>query len=224
MSRVLGLFPFFTCTWLLLMLVPVRINLFFRRENKNDFLAIRVNTLFSLIRFQVEVPLLEQETPLDLTTEAELKVGEDKLALEKKKKLSILELDPAQVKRWARLLWSLRKRLRFLARFMMRAATVERFELRIRGGTADAAATGLLAGVFWATAGLVLAHMQKVMRLETKPVMTFTPDYSPKPVFNFVLDATVRYRVGHVTMSSLTMLVSLITGGEIVWKTIRSRG
>lgn len=224
MTRVFSLFPFFACTWLLLMLVPVRINLFFQRENKNDFLTVRVNTLFSLIRFQVEVPLLHRETPFDLTAEAELKVGEDKLALEKKKKVSLLELDPERVRQWVLLFWSFRHRLRFAAHFLMKAATVEHFELQIRGGTADAAVTGLLAGVSWVLAGLGFAHLQKTMKMEKKPVINFTPDYSPRPAFSIMLDTTVRYRLGHMAMSSLSMLVSLIRGGDRIWKTIRYRG
>ena len=78
MKPVLYVLPFSLALILLIQTMPVRINLFLVRENKDDFIALGVSTFFSLLRFKVEIPVLKQETPLDLALETKIKTR-DKL-------------------------------------------------------------------------------------------------------------------------------------------------
>jgi hypothetical protein len=228
MALLWQLSPFFLAAWLpvlLALLAPVRINLFSLRENKDDHLVIRVNTFFSLVRFQVEVPLLKQQTPLDLTVEAELKAGEDELVREKKKEVSIFDLDPEK------LLWALsvyrnnRGLLMYAFRFMSRAITVERLHLRLCGGLGDAALTGLLFGAGWTAAGNVSTIMQKKLRFKEPPRLDLRPDFSQTRALYARLDTVISCRVGHFFLTGFMMLAAVIRGGEKRrWKTILSRG
>ena len=214
MDFFLMIIPFSLTTMLLIQLIPVRINLFFDRENKNDFLNIRVSTLFSLIRFTVEVPILQQETPLDLTLEAELKAGQDKLVREEKEKVSFLDINWEKVKKFLDYVQNNKKILSFVARFQSRAMTVERLVLRVRAGVDDAALTGLLCGLYQTITATFTLFVQQKLRFKQQPVFTIAPDFSPQPVFAVKLDAVVRLCIGHFTVSGLLILVTIIRGGS----------
>lgn len=214
MEFVLSLYPFLMAVALLLLLVPVRINLFFVRENKDDFLTIRVNTLFSLIRFNIEVPILQQETPLDLTLEAELKAGEDKLVREEKEKVSALEIHFKKVKMFLDYLQNNKQLLGFITRFYSRALTVEKLVLRIRAGVDDAALTAQLAGLYWALTGTLKHFVQRRLHFAREPIFTFDPDFSSQPVFAVKLDTVIALRIGHFTVMVPLLLWTIIRGGS----------
>ncbi|MCW3491460.1 DUF2953 domain-containing protein [Dethiobacter alkaliphilus] len=214
MEFVLSLYPFYIVTMLLLLLVPVRINLFFVRENKDDFLTIRVNTLFSLIRFNIEVPILQQETPLDLTLEAELKAGQDKLVREEKEKLSALEIHREKLQIFLDYLQKNKQILSFMARFYTRALTVEKLVLRVRAGVDDAALTAQLCGLYWAVTGTLKQFVQKRLNFTGEPVFTIDPDFSSQPVFAVKLDTVIALRIGHFTVMGPLLLWTIIRGGR----------
>ncbi|MCR3922885.1 MAG: DUF2953 domain-containing protein [Firmicutes bacterium] len=214
MKLFLTMIPFYFAIMLLIQLVPVRINLFFVRENKNDFMNIRVNTFFSLLRFNVEVPFIQQATPFDVTLEAELKAGQDKLVKEEKEKFSVFDLDWDKVQRvlvWVqqnkRLLW-------YITKFYTRAMTVEKVVLRVRAGMEDAALTGTMTGVFWTAAGMIVQIAQQRLHFKEPPTISFNPDFSPQPVFAARFDSVVSFRIGHFIIGSLLLLSTKIRGGK----------
>ncbi len=224
MALFLQLSPFYFAAWFLILLIPVRINLFYQRENKNDFMTIRVNTFFSLLRFQIEVPILQQETPLDLTVETELKAGEDELVREEKKKISALDLKMEKVRQHLAFIIKNRSYLWFAARFLSRAVTVESLSLRVRGGVSDAATTGMLFGLCWSVASGITAQALRLLKFKHRPFFSFNPDFSEQPVFSLRLDTTVAFRIGHLSLVGLILLVAKIRGGDKkIWKTIQSR-
>jgi hypothetical protein len=214
MDLVWRLFPFYVVLMLLIQLVPVRINLYFLRENKDDFLSLRVSTFFSLIRFNVEIPVLTQKTPLDLTMEAELKAGEDELVREKKGEWSILDIEWEKVRAYLAYIQNNRRRLWFLLRFLTRSMLVEKLVFRVRVGTDDAALTGILGGIYWTLAGTLTALAQQWLRLKEQPVLAFNPDFTAEPVFAAKFDGVVSFRIGHLTIGSMILIVTKLQGGR----------
>ena len=213
MAYIWLVLPFSISALLLIQLMPVRINLFFDRENKNDFLNIRVNTLFSLIRFTVEVPILQQETPLDVTLEAELKAGQDKLLREEKEKVSALDINWKKVKKLLAYLEYNRKTLKFIVQFYTRAITVEKMVLRVRAGVADAALTGLITGLYGTITNILSMVIQQRVRFQKKPLFMIDPDFSSEPVFAVKFDTVIALRFGHATVVGLLLLWTIIRGG-----------
>jgi hypothetical protein len=225
MSILWQLLPFAIVFYLLVQLIPVRINLFFQRENKNDFLTIRVNTFFSLIRFNVEVPLFQQETPLHLTMEADVKAGEDELIRKTKQEISLLDINWKKVAALLTYIRKNRKLLWFISRFYWRAVTVEEFTLNIRGGTGDAAVTGMLVGLYWTAAGTVSTLARRWLTVKQRPAFGLKPDFRPQPELACRLDTTVSFRLGHFTVAGFLFLINQNPRGVIeLWKNIRSRG
>ncbi|HZK25402.1 MAG TPA: DUF2953 domain-containing protein [Oscillospiraceae bacterium] len=214
MKWILTLLPLYLSGMLLLQLIPVRINLFFVRDNKDDFLNIRVNTFFSLLRFNVEVPLIQQDTPFDVTLEAELKAGEDKLVGEKKEKISVFDLDYEKVKLYVAWIKDNKDMLSYLSNFYRQAMTIEKFVLRVHVGLNDAALTGLLTGLFWSVAVIFVPALQKRLRFKERPVLAFKPDFSPQTVAKVYFDAVVKLRIGHFMLGSLLFMSTIIRGGK----------
>lgn len=225
MELLWQLFPFYLAFCLLVLLVPVRINLLFLRENRDDHLVIKVKTFFPPARFQVEVPLLKQETPLDLNLEVEVRAGEDEPVWEKKKRVSAFDLDLEKLHWILSVYCNNRRLLLFAWRFISRAVTVEKFHLRFSSGTSDAALTGLLFGVGWTVAGSVDALLRKRLRFREPPQIDLRPDFSLAPLLKARLEAAISCRAGHFLLAGLLMLVATVRGGEKrLWKTILSRG
>ncbi|MBS4023076.1 MAG: DUF2953 domain-containing protein [Dethiobacter sp.] len=224
MALILQLSPFYFVIWFLMLLIPVRINLFLQRENKDDFIALRVNTFFSLLRFQVEVPFLKQTAPLDLTLEAETKAGEDELIREKRGKVSIFDISLEELAEYLAYIEKNRQLLWFIARFLARAVTVEFLNLRVEGGTADAAQTGILYGLYWSTVGSLTRLAEKLLKFRKRPLISANPDFSHNPVIKVRLDTTVSFRIGHFSLVGLILLAAKIRkGDENKWKAILSR-
>ncbi len=224
MALLWQLSPFFLAVWLLILLVPVRINLFFLREDKDDHLVIRINTFFSAVRILVEVPLLKQETPLDVTLEAEVKAGGDGLVEEKKKKFTVFDLNLEKLQ-W--LLWvyqNNRRLVMYAIRFMTQALTVERFHFSFSGGLNDAALTGLLFGAGWTVAANLLALAQKKVHFRERPQVDLRPDFRQAPGQYTRFDTVISCRVGHFLLAGLLLIAAIIRGGEKRrWTTILSR-
>lgn len=212
-SILLKMFPLYIATAFLIQLVPVRINLYFLRENKNDFVTVRVNTLFSLIRFNVEIPVLEQKTPLDVTLEAELKAGQDELVHQKKKEYSVFDINWEKFEQLLEYIRHNRQMLWFITRFYARAVTVEKLKLLVRSGVDDAAVTGLLSGLFWTVSGALSSIAQQWLKMKERPAFSFSPDFRPHPALAVKFDAVVAFRIGHFTIGALLLLVTKIRGG-----------
>lgn len=215
MDLLWKLFPLYVIVLLLIQLVPVRINLFFNRDNKDDFITIRVNTFFSLIRFTVEVPVLKQNTPLDLTVEAEVKAGQDTFIADEKEKVSALDLEWEKIREYLAYIQNNRQTLWFVFRFLTRAITVEKLVLRVRSGLDDAAMTGVLSGLYWIVTGWLTAMAQQWLRLKEKPVFSISSDFSPQPVFAARFDSVVSFRIGHVTVVGILLLFTKFRGGNV---------
>ena len=67
--------PFRGCCFVL-QLIPIRINLLFVRENKDDFFTVRISTLFSLLRLSFDVPVIRRKSSAEVYLEAEMKAGD----------------------------------------------------------------------------------------------------------------------------------------------------
>lgn len=215
MNLFLTALPFYIALLFLIQLIPVRINLFFVRENKNDFMTMRVNTFFSLLRFNVEVPVIQQKTPLGVTVETELKAGQDAMVHEEIEDFNVFEINWEKLREYAAWVYYNREMFRYILRFYLRAMTVEKLVLKVRTGLDDAAATGMVAGIYWTAAGTMTALAQQWLRLKAQPVVSISPDFSSQPVFSASFDSVVSFRIGHFTIGGLLLLVAKIRGGRV---------
>ncbi len=213
MELLWQLFPGYIALFLFIQLIPVRINIFFVRDDKDEFINIRVNTFFSLIRFAVEVPTVRQKKSLEFTLDAELKAGQDELIRQEQKTVSLLDLDWEKLRELIVYLQENSRMLRFLLRFFSRAITIEKLTLRLRAGMDDAALTGLLAGLYWISAGWFTAKVRQWFRFKSEPVFVINPDFSAQPVFAGRLDTVFSLRMGHFVIGGSLLLLTKFPRG-----------
>ena len=212
MKPVLYVLPFSLALILLIQTMPVRINLFLVRENKDDFIALGVSTFFSLLRFKVEVPVLKQETPLDLALKTEIKTR-DKLLREQRGKFSVWDFEWQKLKQQLDWFKKNKKILSFIFSFMRRAALVEKLKIQLCFSLEDAALTGMAAGLIWSFAGVLAVPAQKLLRLKNRPELVVIPDFNGKPDLKLRLEADLSLRLGHLTVGGLLFLLTKIRGG-----------
>lgn len=215
MDLLWQLFPGYIALFLLIQLVPVRINIFFIRDDKDEFMAIRVNTFFSLIRFAAEVPVVRQKKPLEFTLDAELKAGQDELIRQEKETVSLLDLEWEKLRELIVYLHKNGKVLRFLLRFFSRAITVEKLTLRLRTGMDDAALTGIFAGLYWIFTGWFTVKVRQWFSFKAEPVFAISPDFRPQPVFAAKFDTVFSLRMGHLIIGGSLLLFTSLRGGNL---------
>ncbi|MBS3900403.1 MAG: DUF2953 domain-containing protein [Dethiobacter sp.] len=215
MELLWQLLPGYIALFLLVQLLPVRINIFFVRDDKDEFMAIRVSTFFSLIRFAVEVPAVKQKKALEFTLDAELKAGQDELIRQKQETVSLLDLDWKKLREMIVYLLENSKMLRFLLRFFSRAITIEKLTLRIRAGVDDAALTGLLAGLYWISTGWFTAKVRQWFSIKSEPVFLINPDFRAQPVFAGRFDTVFSLRMGHFVIGGSLLLLTNFRGGSV---------
>lgn len=200
------LLPLFIAAWLLTLFIPVRINLRFIRENKDDFLTVSVDTFYSLLRLSLEVPVLRQKN-MDLELEAELKAGTGRLLREEKEQVAVMDL-LEQIRRVVNYVLRHKKQFRFMLRILLRVVTVEKLSLHVAAGTKDAALTGVLAGLYWTAAGTLAAMAGRWLKLRSRPVFSLEPDFGQQPAAALRADTTVSLYIGHLLLLGM-MLMSI---------------
>ncbi|MBS3885419.1 MAG: DUF2953 domain-containing protein [Dethiobacter sp.] len=215
MELLWQLFPGYIALFLLIQLIPVRINIFFVRDDKDEFMTIRVNTIFSLLRFAVEVPAVKQRKALEFTLDAELKAGQDELIRQEQETVSLLDLEWEKLRELIVYLQENSQMLRFLLRFFSRAITVEKLTLRIRAGLDDAALTGLLAGLGWIFTGWFTAKVRQWFSFKAEPVFVINPDFRAQPIFAGKFDTVFSMRMGHFVIGGSLLLLTNFRGGSV---------
>lgn len=200
------LLPLFLVAWLLTLFIPVRINLRFIRENKDDFLNVSVDTFYSLLRLSLEVPVLRQKN-LDLELEAELKAGTGRLLREEKERVAVMDL-LKHLKGIVTYVLRNKKQFRFLLRLLLRVVTVEKLSLHVAAGTRDAAMTGVLAGLYWTATGALAAMAGRWLKLGSRPEFSLEPDFGQQPAAAIRADTTVSLYIGHLLLLGM-MLMSI---------------
>ncbi|NLM52583.1 MAG: DUF2953 domain-containing protein [Firmicutes bacterium] len=213
MKQVLLVLPFSLVLVLLIQLIPVRINLFFVRENKDDYFSLGLSTFFSLLRYKMEVPVIKQETPLDLTMETEIK-SRGKLMREQQRKFSLRDLEWQKIK--AQIDWFKKNKqiLSLLFNFLRRATVVEKLNLDLCFSLEDAFLTGMAAGLIWSFAGILAVPAQKCLRLKNQPQLSVMPDFSGKMDLKLRLEADLSLRLGHLTVGGLLFFLTKLRGGK----------
>ena len=197
----------------LLQLIPIRINLLFVRENKDDFFTVRISTLFSLLRLSFDVPVIRRKSAAEVYLEAEMKAG-DRFLL--KKSREVLSLFAVKLQAMRRFLLFLQKKkiLSFLLKIFLNTVRIEKLAVHIRISTGDAALTGIACGLFWSTAGTVAAFLQRYLRLQKRPVLSIKPDFGSRKAFALRVDTLVKMRIFHITAGGLLLLFIKIRGGK----------
>ncbi|PLT45601.1 DUF2953 domain-containing protein [Paenibacillus sp. FSL W8-1187] len=201
--------------------VPVRARAELSRHEGDDNLSLQVKTLFGLLKFKWEIPMM--------------KLGKNGLQVEELAQAdspSLLHAESADKKdigasRIAELLqdaWKLLRRtenLTGLVRRTLNKVEISRWTWRTTIGTGDAVWTAMSTGAVWSLQTAALGLLSQLCRLTAKPQMDVQPDYrSARLETSF--DCIAEIRLGNAILAGLQLLVRMMRteGGVRLWQNI----
>ncbi|MFD2168840.1 DUF2953 domain-containing protein [Tumebacillus lipolyticus] len=201
------------------MVLPVTIEVQYRREGRNDRLHVGVRALFGLIRLGYEVPtvaLLEQR--MQIGFKRKLTAGDNPHAG------GWVTITVEKIQQFQRQVDELRARIgkykRALRRFT-KSFHIESLRWRTAFGTGDAAQTGSITGMAWAVKGSLASILYRQFTVESSLRYTVQPNFQAKG-FRTDLVCIIRFLPGKAILAGLTLAFLWLREGA-KWRNIRSK-
>ncbi|MDM5299077.1 DUF2953 domain-containing protein [Bacillus pumilus] len=198
---------------ILLILMKVTISFVYSHENDNDYMSLKVITLYGLIRIKKEIPMVRVNTE-DQTID----IREKKMAStntpsheneSKHKKVGKRDMKRIlhQIERITKEIVNLN---RIMRQFFIHLKIVS-FQWSTWIGVHDAALTGVAAGGVWSVKGAILAFLQEHLTFKHKP------EYEVIPAFQHNVSQThftciAYFRIGHAMVAAIRLLVHWLKG------------
>lgn len=217
-----------SCILLLLFLIlRLKVNIIaeYLRDNEDDNITVSFFTLKELLKYKFEVPLIDVNTEGVEYKLVRERGKKDTTTGEKKKRTGFIQFTQKVYHMWT----AYKKNKETVSRLMClikKYVTFDEFRLRVREGTGDAAATGMVNGLLWAVSGLVITKLFKTFRTKSKKFKSdvdIEPDYEMKD-FNVDLYCIFHTRLVHIILVLIFVLLhssdlkdneKKVTGGEI---------
>lgn len=221
-------FIVFTLVSLLLVIIlRLKVNIVaeYLRDNEDDNITVSFYTLKELLKYKFEVPLIDVNTEGVEYRLVRERGKKDTATGEKKKRTGFIQFMQKVFHMWT----SYKNNIETVSRimcFVKKYVTFDEFRLRVREGTGDAAATGMVNGLLWAASGLVITRLFKTFRTKSKKFKSdvdIEPDYEMKD-FNVDLYCIFHTRLVHIILVLIYILLhgsdlkdnkKKVTGGEI---------
>ncbi len=193
--------------------MPISIRIQIKKDQRDDRIALSFKTLFGLIKYELEVPIvnwiisLHREPALEIDTKTKTNVGQNPES-KKKRFFDLKEIDHYQdkishfVEHYYRVFIYISKKIVFKS-----------FQWKTTLGTGDAALTGTIIGVVWAIKGILVSILQNHIRCEEVDILV-NPNFQQQR-FITNLDSIIHVKTGHIIIAALKLgLVFITKGGE----------
>ncbi|MEG6521062.1 DUF2953 domain-containing protein [Desulfotomaculum sp. 1211_IL3151] len=200
----------------LVLLSDMKVHLKYFRVGEDDTISLEF-FLLGFINYRLEVPVVifrQKLSGISLTTRTELETGgenpKELMGRHGEHTISSVEEAMALYHRW----WPYLKDIKKDIEHLLGHLNLERFIWKLKIGTGDAAATGIITGLAWSImGGFTAAFYKKIALGRPKPELHVEPNFK-KEVFSTSLDCIFKIRVGNI----------MITGIKIIYKKVKRRG
>lgn len=212
-----GLLLAFGIVIMLILFVPVKVEIHYKREGKDDRLHLGIRALFGLVRLGYDIPIvalfnkgnaiLVKKDPARQMPEGQK--GWVSVTIEKLEKI-------------ARQIHQIRERIRKYKRAIRRLSKsfhIKQFRWETQFGTGDAAHTATLAGLGWAVKGVMSGVMYSYFSVEKRLRYNIRPHFRAKG-FRTDLRCIIGFTLGNVMIAVLTLAFLWLMEG-IKWRSIR---
>lgn len=196
----------------------VHVRFLFSKDDDNERLLVDFKTLFGLLRYRYEIPVIKFRWLEGVTTQTEQvdrneakKLKEQNSMITRKtvmhfyKKTKLLEANVAGFSKW------LTDSLSHVH------CTKVRWVTNI--GIGDAAETAVITGMAWAIKTSFLGFIFKFIDLNTMPQLAVNPQYN-RPQFSTELLCILKFRLGYAIIAGLLLIVRImkVKGGVKTWQ------
>ncbi len=208
---------------------PVCIKINYLRENKDDFLTLQLSSVWGLINFKYEVPVLEKKKG-GYRVESRLKFKKSLLREKNTEKNTGVSINYflEQITQALNKIKTMRKNskiISIIAGFLKKRVRCKTFYWTTSFGLKDAAETGVISGTMWSVKGTTAAMVQRffIFAKGCSPEMRVSPDFN-KLHFKSELKGDFCLRVYQVYFIAIIVLYLKLQRGVVKkWKTIQSR-
>ncbi|MFB5663610.1 DUF2953 domain-containing protein [Alteribacillus sp. HJP-4] len=187
---------------LILFLTPVRVQVFFTYQEKNQDLAVKI-TLWHIFKKNITIPMLEidEETSSVIVKE---KTSSSVSGPEEKTVEETPEEIKQQMKTMKMWLQHIQNALPTVRSFLEKVK-VREMRWHTRYGLSDAALTGMAAGVIWTLKMSVAATASKILDLTCKPEFSVQPEFQNKGL-EMLFSCIISFRLGQAIHAGIRLL------------------
>ncbi|MBH8596670.1 DUF2953 domain-containing protein [Thermoactinomyces sp. CICC 10521] len=226
---MMGLVLFLIMAGILVLLVvliwftSVRIEILYKRENKNDRGEIKISALGGLVRFRVNLPEVKW-TGMDEGMQVEGTVKGQTTAAKMAKEKGKVKLNRRTFQRLRFYYHEFVERFdqfHKTIRWFLSKVTFEKLTWVTKIGTGDAAESGILTGVAWGIKTTLIGFFSQYTRWREAPQLTIHPEFN-REVLETYFHSIIRFRVGHAILGAKRLLLHMRTGRErTTWQNIQ---
>lgn len=190
---------------LLIFITKLTVEIDFYHGNKDDHLIIRFFAWFKIIRYTIDVPIVElDKDSTAVVFKEEVKTGKK----EKKKKEKDEKVTPTDI---VNNLTDAKKVLTHIVDFhrivtsFLNKISIKKLEWHTAIGIGDASNTGILTGVVWTIKGSMIGLISKNMKLKVKPNITVTPLFQQMTA-SIKFTCIFQFRIGNAILAGIKLL------------------
>lgn len=187
---------------LLVILAKLTIVITYKHDADDDHLTISFQLFFGLIKYRIEVPVIEVAT--DTPTIETKQTIKKQLSVKQKTKHYSIEDFLNQLHHLKELAEQVIK-LNYIVRQFLKKIVVKKFEWHSVVGIGNAAHTGILTGACWAVKGGFIGLVGNFMHMEKRPVVTITPNFQ-QLISQTRLTCMLQFRIGHAMLAGIKLI------------------
>ncbi|MDC7795318.1 DUF2953 domain-containing protein [Bacillus altitudinis] len=198
---------------ILLIFMKVTISLDYSHANDNDHIAVKIITLYGIVRLKKDIPMVKVNTEDQTIDIREKKMASTKTPSQEKETMH-KKVGKRDVKEILHQMERITKEIvdlnRIMRKFFIHIKIVS-FHWSTWIGFHDAALTGVAAGGVWSVKGALLAFMQEHLTFKHKPVYEVIPAFQHK-VSQTHFACIAYFRIGHAMLAAIRLLVHWLKG------------
>lgn len=190
------IFIIILCLLLISLFLKVKIIIDFRHNNDDDRLNITIQSLFGLLKYKKEVPMIKvsDDSPAIITNEKTETGPKGNEKDEDKKEYTVDDLikNIEQMKAFIHQIFGLTT----IMKKFLKKVTINHLHWTTTIGLGDAAHTGVIVGAIWAVKGNMIGLISNFMRLADFPHLSVVPVFNQKKTETSFY-CIFSFRIGH---------------------------
>lgn len=191
--------------FIIVIFTKVKVFLYFYHNGDNDHLKLEFKAWFGLIKYKVDVPLVQlDDDSASIVVKEKTEAGPNSTVTSEDTKKVTAENILDSINDTKELLTHVVAFYR-IARSFLKKVTIRELSWHTMIGAGDASLTGMLTGAFWAAKGSMLGVLSHYMRLKAIPDITITPHFQ-FAVSQTAISCMIQFRIGHAMLAGIKLI------------------
>lgn len=207
--------------FLMLLITPVQIHLYYGRVGENDHIVVELSAWYRLIRRKYEIPMVFMKA----TEEGPEVVAKVETVQQKTKtKDKVQDLTRKQVNKWYHNYREVLEKvhdMQPLFKKFFRRIHCTRLEWHTVMGAGQASETGALTGIIWAVKSMIVGAISNAISLRVLPSLSVQPVWN-QAFIRTQFHCELHVILGHILLVVFRLFIQLRKGRTRKWRTAPS--